>query len=412
MKARYKRTKLGKIPEDWDLKKIQEIAQINMGQSPKSSDCNDSGNGLPFFQGNADFGFKYPVCKSWTTTPTKIALPNDILMSVRAPVGALNFANTKCCIGRGLCSIKPNNRTNLFYLYYALLYSVPRLHSRQQGSTFTAVNKSDLNTFLLPTPSFPEQNKIAEILSTVDDAIEKTDDIIEETQQLKKVLMEKLFTEGIGHKQFKKTRLGKIPSEWDVAKIGAAVKFQGGFAFKSRDYCEKGIRSLRISNVSFSKTLWNDVAYLPYDYKEKFPEYLLGEDDIIMAMTRPIIAGGIKIAKLNDDDVPSLLNQRVGRFQIKKKLNTNFLYYLLFSEGVQKAIFNFSVGSNQPNISSKQIENIIIPFPPPDEQLKIANILSEVESKLKNEVNYKSELEQLKKGLLQVLLTGKVRVKV
>ena len=83
------------------MARLEEICAINMGQSPDSSTYNEDGNGLPFFQGNADFGEIYPAVRMWCSEPTKIAREKDILISVRAPIGALNIANCECCIGRG-----------------------------------------------------------------------------------------------------------------------------------------------------------------------------------------------------------------------------------------------------------------------------------------------------------------------
>ena len=84
--------------------KLSEVCNITMGQSPDSSSYNQKSDGIPFFQGNADFGILYPTVRTWTTSPKKIAKKDDILISVRAPIGALNYANIECCIGRGLAS--------------------------------------------------------------------------------------------------------------------------------------------------------------------------------------------------------------------------------------------------------------------------------------------------------------------
>ncbi len=412
MKPRYKRTILGEIPEDWNLKKLQEVAQINMGQSPKSSDCNDTGNGIPFFQGNADFGFKYPVCKNWTINPTKIALPDDILISVRAPVGSLNFANTKCCIGRGLCSITPQSNTNLFYLYYSLLYSIPRLLNKQQGSTFTAINKSDINTFMLPTPSFPEQQKIAEILSTVDADIEKTDAIIKETQQLKKGLMEKLFTEGIGHTRFKKTKIGRIPEEWEIQKLEMfCEKICVGFVGTcEKFYTEKevGIIMLRTGNLQDGKLDLSDLKYVSKKFHLKNKKSQLAPCDLIIARHG---SSGQSVLIPDNFEEANCLNIVIVRAN-KEYFIPKFLNYLFNCHLIKRQIDRNKAGSTQEVINTKEIAKTLFPCPSFAEQKEVINILVEVDTKIENEQNYKSELEQLKKGLLQVLLTGKVRVKV
>ena len=136
------------------------------------------------------------------------------------------------------------------------------------------------------------------------------------------------------------------------------------------------------------------------------------ENDIVMAMTRPIISGGIKIAVLGKDDAPCLLNQRVGRFEGGESIDHKYLYYSVFSQRVVSSIMDIAAGSSQPNMSSRDVERIIVALPPIYEQIRIASILSEVDAKIEIERAFKVGLEQLKKGLMQVLLTGKVRVKV
>jgi type I restriction enzyme, S subunit len=192
--TRFKETKIGKIPETWETVKLKEYTKIIMGQSPSSSDCNDEIRGLPFFQGNGEFGSKYPIAKHWTTNPTKIAQPDDILMSVRAPVGEFNISNCICCIGRGLCAIRPSVQIDLYFTYYCLKSSINRLKRLEQGSTFSAVNKTDITTFEIPFPPIDEQRQISKILSEVDAKIEKEEATKAELEQLKKGLMQVLLT--------------------------------------------------------------------------------------------------------------------------------------------------------------------------------------------------------------------------
>lgn len=123
------------------MARLEEICAINMGQSPDSSTYNEDGNGLPFFQGNADFGEIYPAVRMWCSEPTKIAREKDILISVRAPIGALNIANCECCIGRGLAALTVNEDICAQeYLWHVLSGKVDELNSKGTGSTFKAIN--------------------------------------------------------------------------------------------------------------------------------------------------------------------------------------------------------------------------------------------------------------------------------
>lgn len=172
----HKVTKIGKIPEKWDIAKLgdKEVATIIMGQSPPSSTYNKKGIGLPFLQGNADFGDIYPRPQLYASRPIKIAEKDDVLISVRAPVGEINIAPCRCCIGRGLAAIRPNpKKLNPKFAFYYLKYMAKTFVGR--GSTFKAIKKNDLTAFLIPVPPPIEQQRIVEIFSRVDDEIERED---------------------------------------------------------------------------------------------------------------------------------------------------------------------------------------------------------------------------------------------
>ena len=123
---------------------LKDVCTINMGQSPDSDSYNDNGEGVPFFQGNADFGEKYPSERVWCEEPKKIAYPEDILISVRAPIGALNYARTECCIGRGLAAIRIEDEFLRNYVYHLLKARNRELNRKGTGSTFKAIGKNVL----------------------------------------------------------------------------------------------------------------------------------------------------------------------------------------------------------------------------------------------------------------------------
>ena len=146
-----------------------DICTLIMGQSPDSSSYNTNCEGLPFYQGNSDFGELYPVPRVWCSEPKKIAQENDILISVRAPIGDLNIANEKCCIGRGLAAIRIINSDNvdLTYLYHFFESKKTYLQEKGTGSTFKAINKDSLINFVIPLPSVKEQESISQELSAL-----------------------------------------------------------------------------------------------------------------------------------------------------------------------------------------------------------------------------------------------------
>ena len=189
--GRLKNSELGEIPEDWEVVKLGEIANINMGQSPNSSNYNKSGDGLPLLQGNADIANRKAIIRNYTTQITKVADSGDILLSVRAPVGAVAKTDFECCIGRGLCSIKFPNE----YLYQYLIFFENQWEQYSKGSTFDSINSNELKEILLPIPkSKPEQTAIAQTLSDMDSEIAALEVRAAKLAQIKQGLMQNLLT--------------------------------------------------------------------------------------------------------------------------------------------------------------------------------------------------------------------------
>lgn len=207
---------------DWKETQIQNIATIKMGQSPDSNTCNDRGNGTPLIQGNADiFNGKISV-KKYTLDPIKICASGDIILTVRAPVGDVVIARGEYCLGRGVCSITPKDKTN--YLYYYLDAHKTRWKKLEQGSTFTAINSDDIKNYPVAIPSIEEQQKIAHFFSTLDEKIEINERKLEAIEKLKKGLMQKIFSQKIRFKQDN----GENFCAWSYKTIGNIAKVIGG----------------------------------------------------------------------------------------------------------------------------------------------------------------------------------------
>ena len=183
----FKKTEIGEIPEEWDVVKLIDMADIIMGQSPPSSSYNDS-DGLPFLQGKADFGDIEPIITKYTTKPSKISEKGDILFTVRAPVGDMNWSNTTCCIGRGIAALRPKETVIPKFLYYQLDKLRSYFEQLSQGSTFTAINSKELKNFPVVVPPLDEQKEIVNILYKLDLNISQFNDHILYTSNLKKKL--------------------------------------------------------------------------------------------------------------------------------------------------------------------------------------------------------------------------------
>lgn len=151
-----------RIPDNWRFTKLGEYCLIIMGQSPESRHYNEHESGLPFYQGKSDFGKIFPKPRVWSENPLKIAKKNDILISVRAPVGPTNICPSESCIGRGLTALRSLAGSSQFFLLYSLRASEKIIAEMGVGSTFTAISKKDLDNFVIAVPPLAEQYRIVE----------------------------------------------------------------------------------------------------------------------------------------------------------------------------------------------------------------------------------------------------------
>lgn len=229
------------------MARLDELCIINMGQSPDSSTYNEDGNGFPFFQGNADFGVTYPVVRMWCSEPTKRAQIDDILISVRAPIGALNIANCECCIGRGLAALTVNKNSCIQkYLWYALSNKVEELNSKGTGSTFKAINKKILAETEIPLPPLNEQRKIAAVLDKVSSLIAKR------RQQLDKLdeLVQARFVEMFGN-------ININDKGWNIQPLGEFCTIvRGGSPRPIDKYLGGDVPWIKISDATEGESIY------------------------------------------------------------------------------------------------------------------------------------------------------------
>lgn len=173
--------------------RLEEIADVIMGQSPKSEYYNTEEKGYPFLQGNRTFGLKYPTFDTFTTVVTKLAKAGDIIMSVRAPVGELNITPIDMCLGRGVCSLRMKNGNQPF-LFYLMKYYVPHLIKKESGTVFGSVNRNDINSLEVDIPEDVKvQKKIARYLEVIDNKIELNIEINNNLEQQAKAIFSNEF---------------------------------------------------------------------------------------------------------------------------------------------------------------------------------------------------------------------------
>ena len=390
---------------EWATASLGTVATIKMGQSPPSRTVNEDGNGLPFIQGNAEFGLRNPLPVKFCTKPQKQAQPSDILLSVRAPVGALNLADKPLCIGRGLSAITATG-VEVPFLWHALRWKVSDLVRVSQGSTFAAVNKADLCGLEIPFPPSTEQREIAAILSSVDDAIEKTQAVIDQVQVVKRGLMQELLTRGLPgrHTRFKQTEIGRIPEEWEVVELASVASVERGkFAHRPRNdpqfyggqypFIQTGDVVACDGLISkYSQTLNEDGLAI----SRLFPS-----GTIVVTIAANIGSTGIAVFDVAFPD--SLVGVQAG-----PRVDTRFLELVLRNR--KRELDKFAPESAQKNINLNTLKPLKIPLPAMLEQTKIAESVWSIIMRLKKESDHYDGLTRVKSALMSVLLTGEIRV--
>ena len=192
--AIYQRMFIDNESSDWEEGTLSDIADITMGQSPSGSSYNEDGNGTIFFQGRAEFGFRFPTVRLYTTEPKRMACTNDTLMSVRAPVGDLNVAHTDCCIGRGLAAIHSKNNHQSFVLYTMFSLKKQLDVFNGEGTVFGSINRISLNDMPLIIPSSDKLDEFEALVAPMDAAIRNNYDEICRLEQLRDSLLPKLMS--------------------------------------------------------------------------------------------------------------------------------------------------------------------------------------------------------------------------
>lgn len=283
-----------------------------------------------------------------------------------------------------------------WYLLNSTLFR-KKVIKAKQGSTQIYINFSTVKNFKVTLPPLKEQKKITEILSSLDEQIEKTEQLIEKTKELKKGLMRQLLTKGIDHTEFMQTELGEIPIEWEIVKQGNVATFFNGRAYKQTEFTESGTQIIRIQNLTGGKNyVYSDMELDANKYVEK--------DDLIYAWSAtfgPYIWKGPK----------SIYHYHIWKIEVNENLlDKYFFFYRL--DYISVEMHSQKNGSAFAHLTKGGMENHAIPLPPLNEQKKIADILLSVDEQIKCYEKEKEKQLELKKALMQQLLTGKLRVMV
>jgi type I restriction enzyme S subunit len=415
------------IPVKWIRARLKFMASINMGQAPSSNDCNQEGFGIPFLQGNAEFGIKWPTAVYYCRIPKKIAKRGDFLFSVRAPVGALNIADQIYGIGRGLCSIRPSYELSSSYLWWLIPVLKTELDSVSTGSTFEAVSSEQVRNVELYLPeSISDQETISNFL---DHETAKIDTLIEKQQQLIALLKEKrqavishAVTKGLNPNAPMKDSgvewLGEVPAHWVVSRFKYHTKlFEQGWSPQcdSREASSDEYGVLKVGCVNNGIFSHNENKALPKDLKPR-TQYIIRKFDLLIsrANTRELVGSA---AVVDRDYSRLILCDKLYRVRFQDTTNTQLIAYFLALPVVRQQIELGATGASHSmqNIGQSSIKELHILLPPLQEaESLIAGIKKKIaifEQVMNKATDQISLLQERRTALISAAVTGKIDVR-
>lgn len=343
----------------WPTARLPDVAEIIMGQSPPGDTYNETANGLPFFQGKAEFGEVSPTPKKWCTVPKKIAEAGDILMSVRAPVGPTNLASTRCCIGRGLAAIRANQAMlDPTYLRFVLRHAEPKLASMGQGSTFAAIGRAELASTTFPLPPLNEQRRIVDLLSRADGIVR----LRREAEKKAAELIPTLFLDMFGDP-------ATNPKGWPVRKVADFVsRFEGGKNIQAGSENGSAYRILKVSAATSGVYRESESKPAPDGYNPP-PAHIVRAGDMLFSRANTVELVGAT-AIVNSTDGKTLLPDKLWRFVWAEPVEPNYMHALFQSSRVRRELGKLSSGTSASmrNISQGKLFGLSLPIAPYEKQ--------------------------------------------
>lgn len=373
----FKQTEIRRMPKHWEVVRLGDKISLEYGKG--LTEAQRKNGRYPVFGSNGIVGYHNDF----------LAEGPGIVVGRKGTIGAINWSKDNFWPIDTTYFVKViGNDIDLRWLYYKL--NSLTLSKLNMATGTPGLNRDLAYSQVIPLPPLPEQKKIAEVLSTVDQAIEKVNEAIKKTQRLKNGLMQELLTKGIGHKEFKETEIGRIPKEWELVKLSNVFKLASG---KSRP---KEISEIHTQKMAVPVYGGNGIL----GYTNRF---MIDNETIVIGRVGEYCGSIHKTQKsswVTDNALYALAIE-------KHKVNLDFLTYYLAFINLNK----FKKESGQPLMTQTIVYSISCPLPPLPEQQKIAEILSTVDERLELLRKRKGRLKRTKKGLMNDLLTGRKRVR-
>ncbi|SFE02580.1 type I restriction enzyme, S subunit [Lentibacillus persicus] len=397
---------------EWNRVKLEEIAEITGGGTPTRSNEDYWNGDIPWLtptdvtrnnKNHLSETENYITAVGLRNSSAKLIPENNVLMTSRATIGKSIINKIPMTTNQGFANFICNReKVRSEYLLYLLNSKAKKFEQLGSGSTFKEISKGELKSFVVDLPPIIEQQKIAAILSSVDEAIEKTEQIIEQTEKVRKGLMQQLLTKGVGHKNFKKTLIGNIPDSWELKRFKDICRIVNGQVDpKQMPYSHMP----HIGNANIEKFTGEVLSYKTAKQEgQTSGKYLFDHKHVLYGKINP------HFGKVAYPGFNGICSADVYPIEPSEGILPMYLKEVLLSHRFISYTTSVSGRTGIPKVNRKDLDPFLIPVPPLDEQKKIIDIIGNVEERLKNENLKQDKLKEIKQGLMQQLLTGKVRV--
>lgn len=380
----------------YKIKKLKDCATIIAGQSPESKYYNTEGIGIPFFQGKADFGELYPTVRMYCSQPTKIAEKDDILLSVRAPVGPTNLSPGRVCIGRGLAAIRPFSDMSLRYLLYYFRFFESQLSAKGTGTTFKAITQATIKNLDVPVPPLPDQEhivfRIEELFSQLDASVAELKTAKERLKVYRQAVLKEAFSKFDG--SIEKT-------------ISSVCENIVDCPHSTPKWVQKGKLCLRTTNFKPGYLNLSEKNYVSEEtFCERISRLAPKPGDVLFSREGAILG----IACIIPDGLEVCMGQRMMLLRPSEDLLNKYLMYYLNSPKARTLIIENVGGTASPHINVGDIKNFTIPIIPFAQQ---QSVVAEIESRLSVCDNIEKtvgtalqQAEALRQSILKIAFEG------
>jgi len=346
---------------------LQQVTTIIAGQSPESSTYNSIADGLPFFQGKADFQEKSPKVRIWcNSAKRKEAEPGDILMSVRAPVGSVNICNQKCIIGRGLSAIRPHANLNNYFLYYYLKCNEKNVASLGTGSTFQAITQTTLKRLEVPLPPLDDQIRIATLLSKVENLIFCRREQLKQLDELLKSVFVEMFGDPVRNEK-----------GWEIKRMDEISDSRLGKMRDKKFITGNHLRKyIGNSNVQWFRFKLDNLEEMDFDERER-ALFGLKDGDLL------ICEGGDigRCAIWRNNLTECYFQKAIHRVRLyKSQAIPEYVQYVMMFFSIYNGFKNVTCKATILHLTGEKLKLTLIQVPPLELQKRFARIINKVES--------------------------------